>query len=85
MEGIEAKRRRFGRFMGLQGCESPVSPKASGDEKAGDPSAVTLDAKIQEMIQGEDNNEVERWMEGEMRTKKQRDNDRETHLKKGYW
>ena len=85
MEGIEAKRRRFGRFMGLQGCESPVSPGVHGDEKSGNGRAMILDAKIKEMIQGEDNNEVEIWMEAEMKAKRQRDEGRETRIEKGYW
>lgn len=58
---VVEKRRRFGRFVGLRGCESP------------------------EMREGEARREMERWMEGEMRKREEREREREGWRGKGCW
>jgi hypothetical protein len=60
-EEATVEKRRFGRFVGLRGCESP------------------------EMREGEARREMERWMEGEMRKREEREREREGWRGKGCW
>lgn len=62
--GTAEKRRRFGRFVGLRGCESP---EMRGEEEE------------------EARREMERWMEGEMRKREERERVREGWRGKGCW
>lgn len=69
---IEDKRRRFGRFIGLRGCESPrlLGP---GGEDLGLPEE-------EEMTQ----EEMDRWLEGRVRKGIEREQERETWRRKGF-
>ena len=69
IERVQGKRRRFGRFIGLRGCESPVVGK--GGKEGGD-------GREEE----EEEEEVRRWVEGEMRRRMERQAEEEVWRRK---
>ncbi|MCJ1306525.1 hypothetical protein MMC25_000168 [Agyrium rufum] len=57
--GIEDKRRRFGRFLGLRGCDSPV-------ESNEDDNAVSMAEEMERYVEGRIRRAIERDTEREM-------------------
>lgn len=73
MQGAEAsledKRRRFGRFMGLRGCESPVDGETAGEEERHE----------------REQRAMELWVAGEMRRREEMAWSEMTGRGKGFW
>lgn len=46
---LKTKRRRFGRFIGLRGCESPIQPRVNVDSESGSESG-NEDAEMEEAM-----------------------------------
>ena len=70
--GVAEKRRRFGRFVGLRGCESPTA---------------VMTPRMAEVRRREEEAraEIERWMDAEMRRREERERERMRWRGKGCW
>lgn len=65
---IETKRRRWGRFIGLRGCESPVSGGGNGwDRETEEEMSRRLEREWEEALRrarSEDDERLLRWKAG---------------------
>lgn len=68
--GIEEKRRRFGRFIGLRGCETPAADGGKGAQEEDE----------EEMTQ----EEMDRWLEMKIRRGIERELERDMWRRKGF-
>ncbi|KAI4201221.1 MAG: hypothetical protein LQ350_003398 [Teloschistes chrysophthalmus] len=72
--GIEDKRRRFGRFVGLSGCESPVSVDAVSDGNSAEDEEREREQRAMEL-----------WVEGQMKMREERAERELMGGRKGCW
>ncbi|KAI4103437.1 MAG: hypothetical protein L6R37_003792 [Teloschistes peruensis] len=68
--GIEDKRRRFGRFVGLGGCESPVVSGRVGDERNGGEDEDK--EREREREREREQRAMELWVEGQMKMREEK-------------
>ncbi|KAL8642147.1 MAG: hypothetical protein Q9228_001139 [Teloschistes exilis] len=77
--GIEDKRRRFGRFVGLGGCESPVVRGGVDDERNGG------EDEDKEREREREQRAMELWVEGQMKMREEKAERELMGGRKGCW
>lgn len=60
---LETKRRRFGRFMGMRGCESPVGEDGNGRQENGNEMVARMEREWQEALARAANEHLGAWRE----------------------
>ncbi|KAL9587089.1 MAG: hypothetical protein Q9212_000456 [Teloschistes hypoglaucus] len=82
--GIEDKRRRFGRFVGLGGCESPVVVVVGGGGGGGD-ERNTNGEEDEDKEREREQRAIELWVEGQMKMREEKAERELMGGRKGCW